>query len=59
MIKEKIEEVFNVLQDLDMKPTPHNVSIMGGVYDSLRAIYAEVEKNERNDEDGRAAISSE
>ena len=59
MMKEKIEEVFNVLQDLDMKPTPHNVSIIGGVFDSLRAIYAEIEKEERNDEDGRAANSSE
>lgn len=59
MIKEKIEEIFNVLQDLDMKPTPHNVSIIGGVFDSLRAIYAEIEKEERNDEDGRAANSSE
>lgn len=36
---EELETVFNALQELDMKPTPHNVSIMNGVYDILRRIY--------------------
>ena len=45
-MKETINEIFTVLQDLDMKPTPHNVSIMSGVFSCLREIYnklAEVE----------------
>ena len=40
---EKLEAVFYSLQDLDMKPTPHNVQIMGDVYRTLREIYAELE----------------
>ena len=42
-MKEKIEAVFNTLQELDMKPTPHNVSIMDGVFSCLREIYKEME----------------
>ena len=38
-MKEKIEAVFNALQELDIKATPHNVSILDGVYDVLREIY--------------------
>lgn len=40
---EKIEAVFYSLQDLDMKPNPHNVRIMGDVYRALREIYTELE----------------
>lgn len=32
------ERVFSILQDLDMKPTVHNVSIMGRVFELLLAI---------------------
>lgn len=42
----KAEEIFNVLQQLDMKPTPHNVSIMDGVFGLLREIYKEMEEKE-------------
>ncbi len=42
-MKEEIETVFNALQELDMKPTPHNVSIMNGVYELLRGLYKETE----------------
>ena len=42
-MQEKIEEVFNALQAVDMKPTPHNTSIMSGVYQILREIYHELE----------------
>ena len=41
-MQEKIEEIFNALQMLDMKPTPNNVSIMDGVYLILREIYNEL-----------------
>lgn len=40
---DELKTVFNALQELDMKPTPHNVSIMNGVYDILRMIYQEQE----------------
>ena len=56
-MKEKLSEVFDALQELDMKPTPHNVSIMKGVYSSLREIYKELEETEnaRGTENGSAA----
>ena len=38
-MKEQIEAVFNALKELDIKATPHNVSILSGVYDILREIY--------------------
>lgn len=45
-MKEKIEDVFNALQELDMKTTPHNVSIMNGVFQFLKAVYKELEEAE-------------
>ena len=39
MMKEKIETVFNALQELDIKATPHNVSLLSGVFDLLRDLY--------------------
>ena len=38
-MKEQIETVFNALTELDIKATPHNVSILSGVFDLLREIY--------------------
>lgn len=38
-MKEQIESVFNALKELDIKATPHNVSILSGVFDILREIY--------------------
>ena len=43
---EKIEDIFNALQELEAKPTPHNVSILSGVYQVLREIYQEMEGTE-------------
>lgn len=43
---EKLEYAFNIIQDMDMKPTPHNVRIMGEVYQALREIYAELEEKQ-------------
>ena len=38
----KLESAFDALKELDIKPTPHNVSILDGVYDLLREVYREV-----------------
>ena len=54
---ERIEEVFNALMQLDLKPTPHNVSILDGVFNILRGLYNEVKKE--GDSDGRAADRTE
>lgn len=44
-MKEKVESCFNALRELDLKPTPHNVSILHGVYEILRSLYREMEEN--------------
>lgn len=44
-MREKIESVFNALQELDIKPTPNNVSILSGVFDVLREVYQGVDNN--------------
>ena len=56
-MKDSIEACFNSLQELDLKPTPHNVSILNGVYDVLRGIYQELEKE--GAENGRTAVDTE
>lgn len=52
---EKLEVVFYGLQDLDMKPNPHNVRIMGDVYRTLREIYAELEGAANGSDNGATA----
>lgn len=54
-MKEMLEGVFNSLQDLDMKPTPHNVRIMDDIYFTLREIYKGLEGSENGTENGTAA----
>lgn len=54
-MRETINEVFTALQDLDMKPTPHNVSIMSGVFSCLREIYSKLEEQEHGEKDGGRA----
>lgn len=49
-MKNKIEGVFNALQELELKPTPQNVSIMDSVYDILRGVYKELEETEAKNE---------
>ena len=51
-MKEKINEIFNALQELDIKATPHNVAILDGVFDFLRQIYADTVKTEKDGEQG-------
>lgn len=45
-MKEKIESVFNALQELDVRPTPQNVSILNAVFEVLRGIYQEMGEKE-------------
>ena len=47
-MKEKLNAVFEALKELDMKPTPPNVSIMSGVYDLLRQVYHKLEEVEQD-----------
>ena len=56
-MKETINEIFTVLQDLDVKPTPHNVSILSGVFNCLREIYSKLEEQEHEKDGGRATDS--
>jgi len=58
-MKEKIEGVFEALKELDMKPTPNNVSIMNGVYLILREIYEKAEEAKDNAGNGRPAPDSQ
>ncbi len=48
--KDKLEEIFDALKGLEMAPTPNNVSIMDGVYSTLRELYHKAEEKK----DGRA-----
>lgn len=47
--KTRVETVFNSLQELDMKPTPHNSSIMHGVYSLLKLIYQDLSEEEKGE----------
>ena len=44
-MKEEIEAIFDVLQKLDINPTQHNVTILFGVFNSLKKIYKEMEES--------------
>lgn len=54
-MKEKLSKVYDVLQKLDIKPTPNSVAILDWVYTVLREIYEEVEEQEH----GRTAADPE
>lgn len=45
-MQEKINDVFTLLQGLDIKATPNNVSILNEVYLTLRGIYQEMGEKE-------------
>ena len=45
-MKEKLTDIFNALQELELKPTPNNVSILDGVYAVLREVYKEMGEDE-------------
>lgn len=47
-IKGKITAVFEALKKLDIKATPGNVSIMYGVFNFLKEIYADLDKEQEN-----------
>lgn len=50
-MKDKVNEIFNALQELDIKATPHNVAILDGAFDVLRTIYAELVKKDGEQQD--------
>lgn len=58
-MREKVEEVFNALKELDMKPTPHNVSIMNGVFSFLREVYRELEESDNGGTENGTAVDSD
>ena len=51
---EELETVYNALQELDIKPTPHNVSILNGVYELLRQVYHKEDEPENGEENAEA-----
>ena len=45
-MRENVESVFNMIQELEIKPTPNNVSILNAVFSILREIYKEMGEKE-------------
>ena len=61
-MKEKIEEIFNALQELEsIKTTPRNISILNGVFNLLREIYNDlgVGENVGSCAENRSTVDSE
>lgn len=54
-MKGKIGGIYKALQELDVKPTPSNARILAAVFNTLEAIYKELE----DDEHGRTESDSE
>ena len=52
-MKEKIREIFEALQLIDIKQTPNNVSILNGVFAYLREIFKELEEQVNAGTEGR------
>ena len=44
-MKEEVDAIIDVLQQLDIKPTHHNVTILCGVFNSLKKIKKELEES--------------
>ena len=58
-MKDEITAIYDVLQSLEIKPTPNNVRILDATYNSLRKIYKELEEKENAGTENRAASDSE
>ena len=59
-MREKLESIFNALQALEIRPTPHNTSIMSGVYQILREVYQEMGVCDHVEgKENRAAVGSD
>lgn len=54
-MKGRIGGVYKALQELEVKPTPDNVKILTAIYNTLEAIYKELE----DDEHGRTQSDPE
>ena len=59
MIQDELREIFNTLKKLKIDATPENVSIMTGVYEMLKQIYAELDEKEGDTCDGGAQADPE
>ena len=57
-MKGRIGGIYNALQALEIKPTPENARILTAVYNTLQAIYEELEKKEM-ESDGRQESGAE
>lgn len=53
-MKEKLSTIYDALQELQIKPTAHNTSILNGVFNLLKEIY-----DEMGDDNGRSASDSD
>lgn len=58
-MKDRIQVCFNALQELDIKPTPHNVSILNGVYETLRSVYSDIDKGKEGENVARQTVDSQ
>ena len=57
-MQEEINAIFEILQGLDVKPTPNNVRILDATYNSLKKIYKELEEKENAGTEDRAKADS-
>lgn len=57
-MKDEITAIYDVLQNLEIKPTPNNVRILDATYNSLKKIYKELEEKENAGTENRAASDS-
>lgn len=54
-MKDRIMVCFEALKQLDIRPTPGNVSILNGVYENLRAVYSELNEQKEGEDGGECA----
>ena len=45
-VKETLSRIFGALQNLDIKPSVHNVNILAGCLNDLQTAFAELDKPE-------------
>ena len=52
-MKQKLSDIYDALQELDIKPTPNNTKILCGVFSVLQEVYKELDEKEGAENDGR------
>ena len=50
--KELLVKAFELLKELDLKPTPNNVCVLNTVYELIRKAYMELDKKAKEEKDG-------